>query len=53
MRGSYIKIERVDEEAKSSEWTKMKKALTVKLKGFFNKYGSYLLSRILVQYHRP
>ena len=23
------------------------------LKGYFNKYGSYLLSRILVQYHRP
>ena len=24
-----------------------------KSKGFFNKYGSYLLSRIVVQYHRP
>jgi hypothetical protein len=29
-----------------------KKTLS-QVKGFSNKYGSYLLSRILVQYHRP
>ena len=32
---------------------KNKKASQKNLKGFFNKYGSYLLSRIVVQYHRP
>src|SRR5215208_3242504 len=30
-----------------------KKAFPASRKGFFNKYGSYLLSRMLVQYHRP
>ena len=33
-------------------WLGHKKSLSL-LKGFFNKYGSYLLSRIVVQYHRP
>jgi hypothetical protein len=30
----------------------LKQKTPTKLSGF-NKYGSYLLSRILVQYHRP
>jgi hypothetical protein len=33
-------------------WTRQKKAPSNKRQGF-NKYGSYLLSRIVVQYHRP
>ena len=29
------------------------KSLSTKVERLFNKYGSYLLSRISVQYHRP
>jgi len=36
----------------SGEVYKTKKPLSF-LKGFLNKYGSYLLSRIVVQYHCP
>ena len=32
---------------------KNKKAITETVTAFYNNYGSYLLSRILVQYHRP
>jgi hypothetical protein len=32
---------------------KKQKASRNKSRGFLNKYGNYLLSRIVVQYHRP
>jgi hypothetical protein len=34
-------------------WYKTKKPSLITATAFYNNYGSYLLSRILVQYHRP